>query len=69
MSNLIKFVLFHDDKIIMSSSNENVEVLQDNLNREHAKHVVWLSINTLSLNVEKQIICCFEVDRPTLSYI
>ena len=68
VSNLVKFVLFSDDTNIFYS-NENVEVLQDTLNRELAKLFVWFSINKLSLNVGNQIICCFEADHPTLNYI
>ena len=44
VSNLLKFVLFADDTNIFCS-NENVEVLQDTLNRELAKLFVWFSIN------------------------
>ena len=46
VSNLLKFVLFADDTNIFCS-NENVEVLQDTLNRELAKLFVWFSINKL----------------------
>ena len=52
VSNLLKFVLFADDTNIFCS-NENVEVLQDTLNRELAKLFVWFSINKLSLNLGK----------------
>ena len=52
VSNLLKFVLFADDTN-MFCSNENVEVLQDTLNREHSKLFVWFSINRFSLNVGK----------------
>ena len=52
VSNLLKFVLFADDTNIFCS-NENVAVLQDTLNRELAKIVVWFSIKTLSLNLRK----------------
>ena len=41
VSNLLKFVLFTDDTRIFCS-NENVEVLQDTLNRALAKPFVWL---------------------------
>ena len=44
VSHLLKFVLFADDTTIFCS-NENVEVLQDALNRELAKLFVWFSIN------------------------
>ena len=50
VSNLLKFVLFADDTNIFGS-NENVEVLQDTLNRELANLFVWFSINKLSLNL------------------
>ena len=68
VSNLLKFVLFADDTNIFCS-NENVAVLQDTLNRELAKLFVWFLINKFSLNLGKQIICCFEEDHQTLSYI
>ena len=61
-------VLFADDTNIFCS-NENVAAVQDTLNRELAKLFVWFSINKLSLNLGKQIICCFKEDHPTLSYI
>ena len=49
---LLKFVLFADDTNIFCS-NENVEVLQDTLNRKLANLFVWFSINNLSLNLGK----------------
>ena len=64
----LMFVLFAYDTNIFCS-NENVEVLQDTLNSELAKLFVWFSINKLSLNLGKQILCCFEADHPTLNYI
>ena len=68
VSNLLKFFLFADDTHLFCS-NENGEVLQDTLNRELAKLFLLFSINKFSLNLGKQIICCFEADHPTLSYI
>ena len=52
VSNLLKFVLFPDDTNIVCS-NENIEVLQDTLNRELAKLFVWFSIYKLSLHLGK----------------
>ena len=62
MSNLVKFVLFADDTNIFCS-NENIEVLQDTLNRELAQLFVWFSINKLSLNLGKTYYMLF-LSRP-----
>ena len=60
-SNLLKFVLFADDKNIFCS-NENVEVLQDTLAEQEAcKTFVWLSINKLSLSVKRT---CYVEQTP-----
>ena len=65
VSNLLKFVLFADDTHICCS-NENVEVLQDTLNRELAKPFVLFSINKLSLNLGKNklIVVSKQTTRP-----
>ena len=65
VSNLLKFVLFADDTN-MFCSNENVEVLQDTLNRELAKLFVWFSINKLSLNLGKTNYMLFRSRPPDL---
>ena len=65
VSNLLKFVLFADDTNILCS-NENVEVLQDTLNRELAKLCVWFSINKLSLNFGKINYMLFRSRPPDL---
>ena len=65
VSNLLKFVLFADDTNIFCS-NENVEVLQDTLNRELAKLFVWFSINKLSLNLGKTNYMLFRSRPPGL---
>ena len=65
VSNLLKFVLFADDTNIFCS-NENVEVLQDTLNRELAKLFVWFSINKLSLNLGKTNYMLFRSRPPDL---
>ena len=65
VSNLLKFVLFADDTHIFCS-NENVEVLQDTLNRELAKLFVWFSINKLSLNLGKTNYMLFRSRPPDL---
>ena len=65
VSNLVKFVLFADDTNIFCS-NENVEVLQDTLNRELAKLFVWFSINKLSLNLGKTNYMLFRSRPPDL---
>ena len=65
VSNLLKFVLFADD-INIFCSNENVEVLQDTLNRELAKLFVWFSINKLSLNLGKTNYMLFRSRPPDL---
>ena len=46
--------LSHNDDTNIFCSNENVEVLQDTLNRELAKLFLWFSINKLSLNLGKK---------------
>ena len=61
----VKLVLFADDTNIFCS-NENVEVLQDTLNRELAKLVVWFSINKLSLNLGKTNYMLFRSRPPDL---
>ena len=61
----VKFVLFADDTHIFCS-NENVEVLQDTLNRELAKLFVWFSINKLSLNLGKTNYMLFRSRPPDL---
>ena len=50
----------------MFCSNENVEVLQDTLNRELAKLFVWFSINNLSLNLGKTNDMLFRSRPPDL---
>ena len=65
MSNLLKFVLYADDRN-MFCSNENVEVLQDTLNRELAKPFVLFSINKLSLNLGKTNYMLFRRRPPDL---
>ena len=65
VSNLLKFFLFADDTNIFCS-NENVEVLQDTLNRELAKLFVWFSINKLSLNLGKTNYMLFQSRPPDL---
>ena len=65
VSNLLKFVLFAD-YTNMFCSNENVEVLQDTLNRELAKLFVWFSINKLSLNLGKTNYMLFRSRPPDL---
>ena len=65
MSHLLKFVLFADDTTIFCS-NENVEVLQDALNRELAKTFVWFSINKLSFNLGKTNYMLFRSRPPDL---
>ena len=58
-------VLFADDTNIFCS-NENVEVLQDTLNRELAKLFVWFSINKLSLNLGKTNYMLFRSRPPDI---
>ena len=65
VSNLVKFVLF-DDYTNIFCSNENIEVLQDTLNRELAKLFVWFSINKLSLNLGKTNYMLFRSRPPDL---
>ena len=61
----VKFVLFADDTNIFCS-NENIEVLQDTLNRELAQLFVWFSINKLSLNLGKTNYMLFRSRPPDL---
>ena len=65
MTNLLrpKFILFADDTYIFCS-NENVEVLQDTLNRKLAQLFLWFSINKLSLNLGKTNYMLFR-SRPS----
>ena len=65
VSNLLKFVLFADDTHIFCSI-ENVEALQDTLDRELAKRFVWFSINKLSLNLGKTNDMLFRSRPPDL---
>ena len=65
VSDLLKFVLCADDTTIFCS-NENVEVLQDTLNRELSKLCVWFSINQLSLNLGKTNHMLFRSRSPDL---
>ena len=65
VSNLLKFVLFADDPNIFCS-NENVEMIQDTLNRELAKLFLWFSINTLCLNLVKTNYMLFRSRPPDI---
>ena len=58
--------LSHNDDTNMFCSNENVEVLQDILNRELAKLFVWFSINKLSLNLGEKNYILFRSRPPDL---
>jgi len=46
-------MLFADDTVLVQSEN-NLEKLQNSVNREMTKVMNWLSANKLSLNVSKQ---------------
>ena len=65
VSNLLKFFLFADETNIFCS-DENVEVLQDTLNRELATLFVWFSVNKLSLNLGKTNFMLFRSRPPDL---
>ena len=52
VSNLLKFVLFTDDRNVFCSSTSLYD-LQDTINRELDKLFVWFSVNKLSLNLGK----------------
>ena len=63
MSNLLKFVLSADDTTFFFSI-ENVEALQDTLNKEPSNIFVWFAITKLSLMLGKTNYMLFRSRPP-----
>ena len=63
VSNLLKFVLFADETNIFCSST-SLHDLQDTINRELDKLLVWFSVNRLSLNLGKTNYMLFRSRPP-----
>ena len=63
VSNVLSFVLFADDTNIFCSST-SLHDLQDIINRELAKRVVWFSVNRLSLRLGKTNYMLFRSRPP-----
>ena len=69
ISELMKFVLFADDtNILCIKKHDNYLSLCDLVNMELIKLSKWFSVNKLSLNIRKKVICFSVIDMSMMIY-